>query len=124
MPSKMTADEFGRLYSLLHRKDVFDVNTFTDASTKCRFVDCEMGEYWAKPRDVLYGSVQGHPSKKWKRGVESRLAIYGTKKLGGKKKRWTHKSESTLNDLPIKVRCCVQPIPQRQLPQETPLAQE
>lgn len=72
MKPKMTVEEFLRKYNLLNRKDVLDESTWIDASHKARFVDPELGEYWTLPRDVLHGSVQGHPAKRWKRAAETR----------------------------------------------------
>lgn len=72
MRPKMTVEEFQRKYKLLNRQDVLDESSWIDASHKARFIDPEYGEYWTLPRDVLYGSVQGHPARRWQRAATSR----------------------------------------------------
>jgi hypothetical protein len=68
----MTIEEFLAKYRLLNRKDVLDESTWIDASHKARFIDPELGEYWTLPRDVLHGSVQGHPKRRWQRAAQTR----------------------------------------------------
>jgi len=87
MPAKMEIEEFLSLYGLLKRTDSLDEITYVNASTKARFIDPELGEYWAKPSEILYGSVLGHPAKRGKRAAETRFKNFGTKKLGGRKKK-------------------------------------
>ena len=67
MPKKMTAQEFKVYYRLLNREDLFIERTFVDASTKCQFIDLEYGVYYAKPRNIKNGCIQGHPARKGER---------------------------------------------------------
>lgn len=72
MKAKMTVEEFQRKYRLLNRRDVLDETTWNGASQKARFIDPELGEYWTLPRDILHGSVQGHPARRWQRAAKTR----------------------------------------------------
>jgi len=85
MPAKITCEEFLRLYKLLKRDDVLDESTYTNASTKAKFIDKEFGDYWVRPSALLFGSVIGHPKRRIQRAIETKIKLYGT--AGRRKKQ-------------------------------------
>lgn len=78
MPAKITCEEFLRMYKLLKREDVLDESTYTNASTKARFVDPIHGEFWVRPAAILFGSVIGHPKRRIERAIATKMRIYGS----------------------------------------------
>jgi hypothetical protein len=78
MPAKITCEEFLRLYKLLKRDDVLDESTYTNASTKAKFIDKIHGAYWVRPAAILFGSVIGHPNRRIERAIATKIKLYGT----------------------------------------------
>jgi hypothetical protein len=52
-----------------------DVSTYVSTHVKCRFVDSEYGEFWARPSHVMRGS--DHPQRTREKTTQSYLKKYG-----------------------------------------------
>jgi hypothetical protein len=72
MPQLCSLAEFKQRFEHLGNPDLtVDYSTYTKMSCKCRFIDREFGEWWAKPTSVLV-LHQTHPKRKWSKSVDKR----------------------------------------------------
>ena len=42
---------------------ILDISTYIDTKTKCRFIDKDYGDWWAKPNNII-GKKEGHKNRK------------------------------------------------------------
>lgn len=74
---KLANAEIQIMLDKLHHGKVILVGPYENAGTKCKFLDCDFGEFEASPTNVLYKGT-GHPIRAILRRENTSLKRYGT----------------------------------------------